>query len=92
MAHRRDIVSEASTVLEFVGEVVSAVVELWEDDDDVRLEVAKMSVKLRPRIRPAAVWSCDWRLGPWLWRAEHGERRCARIDLGCGVHTRGTGD
>jgi hypothetical protein len=34
-AHRKGIIGEASTVLEIVGEVVSAVVGLREDDDDV---------------------------------------------------------
>jgi hypothetical protein len=47
-AHRRDVVGEASAVLEFVGEVAPMVVELRKDDDDVQLEVAKTAVKCRP--------------------------------------------
>jgi hypothetical protein len=54
VAHRRDVVGEASAVLEFVGEVAPTVVELWKNDDDVQIEVAKMAVKFRPRIHPAA--------------------------------------
>jgi hypothetical protein len=53
VAHRKDVVGEASAEMEFVGEVAPAVVELWKDDDDVQLEVAKTAVKFRPRIRPA---------------------------------------
>jgi hypothetical protein len=47
-----------------------------------------MSVKLHPRIRPTSVSSCDWRLGPWPCRAEHGGRRRPGVDLGNEVHTR----
>jgi hypothetical protein len=79
-------------VLEIIGELVLAVVELREDDDDVQFEVAKTLVKWHPQIRPAAVSRCDWRLGPWLCRAEHGGGQCARIDLGSDVHTRGAED
>jgi hypothetical protein len=53
-AHRRDVVGEASVVLEFVGKVALAVVELRKNDDDGQIEVTKTAVKFRPRIRPAA--------------------------------------
>jgi hypothetical protein len=88
VAHRRDVVGEASAVLEFVNEVVPAVVELREDDDDVRLEVAKTAAKFRPRKRPAAEWSYDWKLGPWSGRAGHGGVHRAGAELGRNFHTR----
>jgi hypothetical protein len=88
VAHRRDVVGEAFAVLEFVGGVVPVVVELREDDDGVRFEVAKTAVKFRPRNRPAAGWSYDWRLGPWSGRAKHGGVRRAGVELGSKFHTR----
>jgi hypothetical protein len=39
---------EVPAILEFIGEAVSAIVELREDDNDVQFEVAKTMVKRRP--------------------------------------------
>jgi hypothetical protein len=54
-AHRKGIIGEASAVLEIIGEVVSAVVGLREDDDDVQLEVLKTLAKWRRRKLSIAV-------------------------------------
>jgi hypothetical protein len=47
-AHRKGVVGEVPTILEFIGEAAPAIVELREDDDDVQFEVAKTMVKRRP--------------------------------------------
>jgi hypothetical protein len=38
-------------------------VELREGDDGVEIEVEKMMAKRRPRVLPATVLKCGWRLG-----------------------------
>jgi hypothetical protein len=52
----------------------------------------RSSVKQHLQKFPAAATRDGWRLGPWLCRAEHGEKWRARRDLGSVVHTRESGD
>jgi hypothetical protein len=67
------------------------IAELWEDDDDAQLEVAKMLAKGRSRIRPAVMGRGGQRLEPWSCRVEHEGVRRVGADLGSLTHTGGSG-
>jgi hypothetical protein len=65
-AHRKEVNGEVPAVLEIVGGVVPVIAELREDDDDVRVGVAKVMAKQCFRKLPAAVSGGGWRLA-LLW-------------------------
>jgi hypothetical protein len=67
-------------------------VELGDGDDGVQESTVRSSVKRRLRKFAAATTRDGWRLGPWLRRAEHGEKRRTQRYLGSVVHTRESGD
>jgi hypothetical protein len=82
-----EVNGEVLAALNLVGEGVPVIAELREDDDDAQLEVAKMLVKWRSRIRPAVMGRGGRRLVPWPCCRERGQSQRMQREGKGGDHT-----
>jgi hypothetical protein len=83
-----EVDGEVLAALDLVGEGVPVIAELWEDDDDTQLEVAKMLAKWRSRICPTVMGRGGRRLVTWPCCRERGRSQRMQREGKCGDHTR----